>query len=208
MTNVRARSILLAPALGLALAVSACASTGPAEGPTTPIDDMPVLSAVDVAGEGTVIQVGDANPQFCLGPVAESYPPQCSGPEILGWSWDDLAGQETSGDVTWGVYHVTGKWDGEKLFFGSAILLALFDPMPVPDPALDPDNAGTTAESELLKLQTTIVDEAPVEVMSTWIENGYLFVRVLFDDGSVQAWADEFYGTGVVQVRPALTVLE
>ncbi|MDO7882182.1 hypothetical protein [Antiquaquibacter soli] len=208
MTTLRARSILLAPALGLALALSACAA-GPGDGSTlTPVDDMPVLDAVDVAGEGTVIQIGDARPQFCLGPIAESYPPQCSGPELVGWDWDTVDGEESSGDVTWGTYAVTGKWDGTSLLVGSAIMLALYDPLPVPDPALDADNAGTTSEERLLEIQSGIADDAPVEVLSTWVENGYLFVRVLFDDGALQDWADDAYGPDVVQIRPALRVLE
>ncbi|MGX5680223.1 hypothetical protein [Schumannella luteola] len=208
MTTLRARSILLAPALGLALALSACATATPGDDPSVPIDDMPVLDAVDVAGEGTVIQVGDAAPQFCLGAIAESYPPQCSGPELIGWDWDTVDGEESAGDVTWGTYAVTGQWDGTSLFVGSAIMLALYDPLPVPDPALDPANAGTTADERLVEIQSTINDEAPMEVLSTWIENGYLFVRVLFDDGSVQAWADDAYGPEVVEIRPALRVLE
>lgn len=204
MTNLRARSILIAPALGLALALSACATGPGADGPEL-IDDMPTLTTVDAAGEGMVIQLGDALPQFCLGAVAESYPPQCSGPELIGWDWETAGGQETSGDATWGMYAVTGKWDGTQMFVSTAIQLALYDPMPVMDPALDPENAGATPEDELVAIQESVGTDAPVEVLSTWIENGYVFVRVLVDqDGAIQEWATDTYGADVVQIRPAL----
>jgi hypothetical protein len=37
----------------------------------------------------TVLQEGDGPPELCLGGVAESFPPQCGGPEIAGWDWED-----------------------------------------------------------------------------------------------------------------------
>jgi hypothetical protein len=43
-----------------------------------------------------------------------------------------------------------------------------------------------------------------VQVLFSSVHNGYLFVTVEFDDGSVQAWADDTYGVDVVQVRSAL----
>jgi hypothetical protein len=36
-------------------------------------------------------------------------------------------------------------------------------------------------------------------------ENGYLFVYVLYDDGTVQAWVDDAYGIDKVAVRSVLT---
>lgn len=202
MTNHSTRSILLLPAVGLALALSACATGPGVDGPE------PIPERFAVAGEGTVIQVGDATPEFCLGPIAESYPPQCSGPALVGWDWSTVDGEESSGDVTWGAYSVSGQWDGTSLEVESAIMLALYDPMPIEDPALDPANPGASSDEELLEIQSDIADEAPVEVLASWTENGYLFVRVLFDEGSVQEWADGAYGPDVVQVRPALRILQ
>ena len=37
-----------------------------------------------------------------------------------------------------------------------------------------------------------------------WQENGYLFVHVVYDDGSIQAWADETYLPDTVAIRGAL----
>ncbi len=39
--------------------------------------------------------------------VAQSYPPQCGGPDIDGWSWDDVHAESANG-TTWGDYTVTG----------------------------------------------------------------------------------------------------
>jgi hypothetical protein len=158
-----------------------------------------------VQGQGTVIQVGDTVAQLCLGAIAESYPPQCTGPEIDGWDWDAVAGTfETSGDVTWGAYAVTGTWDGGRFGLTGAITLALYDPMPVVDPQLDPDNAGDTDPAELERIQSEIDDSAPFTVLTSSIENGYVFVGVTYDDGSIQAWADETFLPDAVAIRPAL----
>lgn len=197
------RKILLpTAALTVTLALAACAPTA------DPGSDTPSDAVTPVIGQGTVIQVGDAAPELCLGAIAESYPPQCSGPELTGWDWASADGQETASDVTWGTYAVWGDWNGTTLAVTSQIQLALYDPMPILDPAVDPANAGTTAEAELVSIQDGIATTAPVEVLGSWIENGYLFVSVVTDDGTVQAWADETYGPDVVQVRPALRVIE
>ena len=110
---------VLAAASVLALLAACAPVAGPANPALTPVE-----------AQGTVIQVGDAPPQICLGPVAESYPPQCSGPVVTGWDWSTVSGQETAGDVTWGVYAVWGDWDGTALAVTGAILLALYDPAP------------------------------------------------------------------------------
>lgn len=195
----RTRAALLPLLAAAALVLAGCATPapdpGPGSDPTTP---------VDVVGQGTVLQVGDAGPQFCLGGVMESYPPQCSGPELIGWDWALYEGSETASDVTWGAYAVWGAWDGTALTVDSAVMLALYDPMPFVDPLLDPDNAGTTSAADLQAIQDRIHDDAPVEVLTSWPENGYLFVTVVFDDGAVQEWADATYGADAVAVRSAL----
>lgn len=55
----------------------------------------------------------DAPPELCLGGVAESYPPQCGGLELIGLDWDDVADAETASGVTWGTGWVVGSYDGE-----------------------------------------------------------------------------------------------
>lgn len=196
------------PALAAALLLSGCA-TGPADQPQNTAPSSDGLDAIaapgEVEGQGTVIQIGDADPQFCLGPIAESYPPQCTGPEIDGWDWGAVENTfETSGDVTWGAYVVSGTWDGSRLGLTSAMTLALYDPLPVVDPLLDPDNAGDTDPAELERIRTELDETAPFTVLTSSIENGYVFLRVIYDDGRIQAWADETYLPDAVAIRPAL----
>ena len=164
----------------------------------------PTPTSSDVVGQGTVIQAAGAGAQLCLGPIAESYPPQCTGVPLLGWDWATVDGQETAAGTTWGTYAVWGVWDGTTLAVSGAIQLALYDPLPVQDPLLDPANAGTADEATLAGVLDRISDEAPVEVYGARIENGYVFVDVLHDDGTVQAWANQQYGADVVAVRSLL----
>jgi hypothetical protein len=72
-------------------------------------------SSAVYTGTGTVMETADSGPQLCLGAILDSYPPQCGGPEILNWSWDDVDPDtfESASGSTWGVYVVTGRYDGE-----------------------------------------------------------------------------------------------
>lgn len=63
-------------------------------------------------GTATILESPDHGPQLC-GNVQESLPPQCGGPDIIGWDWDEVDGEESAGGTTWGDYQVTGTWDDE-----------------------------------------------------------------------------------------------
>jgi len=159
----------------------------------------------EVLGQGTVLQLDGEPAEFCLGAVAESYPPQCSGPEIVGWDWATVDGEESASSVTWGTYAVQGTWDGERMTVTQPpIMLALYDPMMIPDPFRDPANAGDTAEAELAKIQSEVHELDSVRALYSGVENGYLFVSVIYDDGQVQQYFDELYGPEVVVVESAL----
>lgn len=88
------------------------ATSGKAEPPDAPsaADDGTRYRATT-----TVLESPDHGPQLCLGGVQESYPPQCSGPEVIGWDWDVVQGEESANGTTWGTYTVVGTWDGEAL---------------------------------------------------------------------------------------------
>ena len=74
---------------------------------------MPVLDSTELLeGNGTVLDDG-RGPQLCLGGVAESYPPQCSGVPLAGWAWGAVEGEESAAGTTWGDFHVVGTYDGE-----------------------------------------------------------------------------------------------
>jgi len=65
-------------------------------------------------GSFTVLEVAANGPQLC-GAMVDAFPPDCSGPDVIGWSWDEVDGEESVGGTTWGDYEVTGTWDGEQL---------------------------------------------------------------------------------------------
>jgi hypothetical protein len=101
--SVRPRSVLLAvPVLVLA---AGCAERAD---PTT------AGSAGRFEVSTTVLESPDHGPQLCAA-VAESYPPQCGGPDIVGWDWSDVDGEESANGTTWGSYRVVGTWDGGRL---------------------------------------------------------------------------------------------
>ena len=159
----------------------------------------------DVLGQGTVLEVDGEAPQLCLGAVMESYPPQCSGPEVVGWDWTTADGHESASGVTWGTYAVQGTWDGERLTVTQpTIMLALYDPMMIVEPHREPANAGETSDAVLAKIQTEIDELRAVEALFSSVENGYVFVAVIYDDGRVQQYFDELYGADVVVVETAL----
>lgn len=198
------RALAAAATVALAFSLAACATP---TSPGAPGTDAP-MADVNVIGTGTVLQKGDAAPQLCLGAVMESYPPQCSGVELTGWEWAADDGSETASEVTWGTYAVWGSYNGERLAVTDSVMLALFDPMFVEDPKTLAENAGSTAEAELIAIQDKLHGDAPFEVLESHTANGYLFATVVYADGTQQEWADNRYGPDVVQIRSALTAVE
>ena len=62
---------------------------------------------------GVVLQARGKGPELCLGSIASSLPPGCSGPAIVGWSWDRLPHSDQAGS-RWGSYVVLGRYDGTR----------------------------------------------------------------------------------------------
>jgi hypothetical protein len=61
---------------------------------------------------GTVLENAEHGPQLCRN-VAASLPPQCGGPDIVGWSWDGLD-HENVGGTRWGSFEIVGTYDGKR----------------------------------------------------------------------------------------------
>jgi hypothetical protein len=186
------------------LALSACASATPAgSAPDSRLGAVaPGLPATDVVGQGTVLDEG-SGARLCLGPVMESYPPQCSGIPLEEWTWDGVEGSETSGDVTWGAYAVQGRYDGSSLTVTQPpMLLALYDPMAAPDPT--GGQKGTGSDAELARIQQTVHERLGDAALSSWTDEGWLWVDVIWDDGTLQDAADGEFGAGKVVLRSAL----
>ena len=194
-------AVLLGGCTGVAIDPGGAPPTLPSPFPTAP---------VEVQGLGTVLD-SDGRPELCLGAVAESYPPQCSGPPILGWDWAAVDGEQTADEVIWGAYAVWGDWDGETFTVTrEPVLAALYDPMATP---LDPNPwdeglpAGPLPEAEAIALQSQLPDVVP-GLLSTTPVNGRLVVQVMFDDGTLQQEFDDRYGDDAVVVISSLRPVE
>jgi hypothetical protein len=144
--------------------------------------------------------------ELCLGPIAESYPPQCGGPAITNWDWKSVDGMfEQQGDVRWGTFAVTGQWDGEAFTVSESIPAALYDPMPEQPPAY-PEPSEDYTDEQLAGFAEDLMQV--VGVQGAYGAEGHVLVDVTYDDGSYQDYADEAYGDGVVVVTGALVDVE
>jgi hypothetical protein len=165
----------------------------------------PALPA-EVTAVATVLEK-DGTPMLCLGAIAESYPPQCGGPTVVGWDWAAVEGEETASGVTWGAYAVWGDWDGETFTVTREPEPAsLYDPMvdpTTPNPWDDTLPPGALPESEAEVVQAELDEVVPGLLTSAFV-NGRVVVEVMFDDGTLQAAVDERYGDDAVVVLSSL----
>ena len=198
------------------LAATGCAASPGAQAPSS--SDAPVEQSLgsvrpappegEVIGTGTVMDV-DGEVELCLGPVLASYPPQCGGIPLEDWSWEGLEGSESSGSVRWGAYAVTGTFDGTVLTLTqNPAMLALFDP-PIEDPT--GGVAGATAEAELDELVQDVSDrfaDDPDMFLGAYPDNGYAWIEVVWDDGTLQQAADEEFGSDAVVIVSRLRAID
>ncbi len=127
-------------AVALALVITACGQAPPAAAPAT---ENPSESPArrEYRRLATVLEAGGRGPQLCHA-VAESYPPQCGGPEIVGWDWDAVDGEESAGGTTWIDAVVTGTWDGERF----TVTRTVEPPSAWSEPPPDPDEFAPGCE--------------------------------------------------------------
>lgn len=192
----------------LGIGLSACATPRPSDAgapssgsadspsPAAPTLDTaePALPSGEVTATGFVMDEG-GDVSLCLGAIAESYPPQCSGIPVEGWSWDGLDGADSQGDKTWGDYTVTGIYDGESFTVTAAPTV----------PTGDTDDSATRApgETDADELQQIISDvrgSIDANVLLSVARDGYAWFMVVWDDGTLQAAADAEYGPDVVVI--------
>ena len=202
-------AVLAASAL---LLLSACSGNNGSTDGDTDATWEPGRAALpaEVAAVGTVLEK-DGTPMLCLGAIAESYPPQCSGPEVVGWDWAAVDGEEAASGVTWGSYAVWGDWNGETFTVTrEPVLTALYDPMADPDAPNPRDDAlppGALPEAEAEPVRAELEHAVP-DLLTTGFVNGRVVLEVQFDDGALQAAVDERYGDDAVVVISALTPVE
>jgi hypothetical protein len=194
---IAAASVLLLAACGTDAGNTA---TDPGGGPAMPTR----IPAADgpVVGLGLVLDgSADGKPGFCLGPVAESYPPQCRGLALDGWDWSLHRGQfDDAGGVRFGSFAITGTFDGTTLTYRSAVSGAVYDPMPWPQPTSSAAEDHTQAQLDAIAQDLQDLPGA----LSTSPGDNLVVVDVVHDDGTLQTWADATYGDGLVFVHSAL----
>jgi hypothetical protein len=165
-----------------------------------PTDVPAAPGVVDTRGLVTVMDTG--TPELCLGPVAESYPPQCSGPVIDSWDWKQHQQMfDSQGDIRWGQFMVSGTWDGTTFGYENAVPAPVYDAMPTPEPTY-PTPSVQHSKDELEQISHE-VGKLP-GAQGAYVDHGHVLVDVTYDDGSLQAWADDTYGDGVVVVSSML----
>lgn len=204
-------TLALAAALLLVGLAAACGSEPTAHVADPGSSGMPTrIPAADgpVATRDLVTVMDTGAPELCLGAVAESYPPQCHGIPLRGWSWADQNGVfEHQGDIRWGLFAVTGTFDGTTFTVEHATPAALYDPM-AREPGLGDCPEGNGADCMPPTGQALAQTQAELAalpgLLTSWASTARLHVDVVFDDGSLQAWADETYGDGVVAITSAL----
>ena len=193
------------------LASSAPASTAPAS--SAPASDAPLAGAPAapvplgrVTTHELATVISDAKrpaPELCLGPVAESYPPMCSGLPLVGWDWDTTGGAfESQGRTRWGSFAVTGTFDGTTMTVTSAVPAALYDAAAQPEPT-PPTPAASSSHSDFESLASDLMTQLP-GALNASADPTHVLADVVYDDGSIQQWADATYGAGVVVVHSAL----
>lgn len=146
---------------------------------------------------------GDA-PQLCIGVVADTAPPKCSGVTLTGWDWEAVEGDfEESDDSRWGLFTVAGDYSPEnETLEVTSVDTEATDELPV-EPRCEGDNCVQPTD-ELSDIASEIMSSTPGVLSSTVDGFGTVNVSVTFDDGSLQNSLDEQYGAGTVEVTSVL----
>lgn len=155
---------------------------------------------VRTTGLATVLDDGDG-PELCLGAIAESLPPQCSGLPMTGWEWTEHPEHERAGGVRWGSFAVTGSYDGESFAVTDATPAALYDAMaqepeePLGTPceevsdAIDASKATPEAMDATMNAAAALPDLAMV-----WLDEDLINVAVTEDPERARATLRETWG--------------
>lgn len=182
-------------------------ATSPSDAGTATATAAPPGATVDpdtvLVTRSTILQEPGGQPQLCLGGVAESYPPQCGGPEVVGLDWADVPGREEASGVTWGEAFVVGTYDGERFTLTeppSAEPPAGWEPPEAPpsdfpqlcddphrggDEGFDPNSeTGMAAQGELGAMLESLEG-----YVGSWVSDGSSFFNVLVTGDAEQAHA-------------------
>ena len=68
--------------------------------PIGPPEELYAVATEVVRLTPTVLETKDSGPMLCVGAIASSYPPQCSGPAITNWDWSTVE-SNSANHVRW-----------------------------------------------------------------------------------------------------------
>ncbi len=173
----------------LALSLTACGDDGgSADDPAGGSGDHGRMPTDPVAAPGEVVTrfgatvMDTGSPELCLGPIAESYPPQCSGLALEGWDWAAYDGHfDQQGEIRWGVFVVTGTWDGTTFAVSSA---EPGDGCIPTEPELPPPAADPPSTDELGRIADELRELGGAT--GSYANEVQVLVDVPYDDGSLQ----------------------
>ncbi|WP_114424277.1 hypothetical protein [Nocardioides houyundeii] len=213
MRTLRLVAALLSPALLLACGTGTGTGDGDGDGaasdpgPATSAPSSPVPAATGRVSTPQLALVMDTGrPELCLGPVAQSWPPQCRGLPLAGWRWSEHPEHEEQDGARWGSFAVTGTWDGERFTVQEAVPAARYD-VPGAEPTAT-STPGSTVRPSLSPDELAVVAEESA-LLPGWrsaaVVDSQVLVDVVYDDGSLQEWADQRWGRGVVVLLPLLS---
>lgn len=162
--------------------------------------DLPMPSAPEpVMAIGLVLD--DGEPILCLGPVAESAPPQCSGPALAGFDWAQVAEPVEMSGVRWAQVAMQVTYDAEA--FTATQVGELLDLAAITLPAIEYPT-GDLDDATIAAVQEDLMTLRRPDVFGAAGMDGVVVLSVLHDDGSMQEAIDGIYGRGVVFVESAL----
>ena len=149
-----------------------------------------------------------ASPELCLGPVMESYPPQCDGVPLAGWDWEEHRAArggrrprrpcDPLGHLRRHRHLRRPHHDRHRR--GAARPVRHGGRAVATTPGAARPHAPTSGP-------TSSPASACCPGMLTSVREGDIgpvYVDVVHDDGTLQAWADATFGAGAVRVTSAL----
>lgn len=178
------------------MAVAGCASPVTA----TPADNKERDMAHHYQVTATVLEDGKHGPQLC-GAVAESLPPQCGGPDIIGWDWETVPSESAAG-TRWGDYTMVGTWDGERF-----TLVEPARPAGEQDPVTPeaPDWLTDLSVRELQDIQRRLHEDFELVFASYIDETARIIVaQTWLETEELRSAIDEKFGERVVYLNSML----
>ncbi|HET8867201.1 MAG TPA: hypothetical protein VFM87_02615, partial [Agrococcus sp.] len=164
--------------------------------------ELPTPSATEsVLAYGDVLEADDGPnagvPMLCT-MMLTSYPPQCGGPEVVGWDWSAVDHESANG-VRWTESGVAMRvtYDAVQR---TITPLEMVDPASIDMVLPRRHPAGPLDDAAITQLQDDLIELARPDIMSFGGGNGSFALEVVYDDGSIQAAFDEIYGPGAVHV--------